>query len=39
MVTQKAQGSTEQDIRNDLSWLAEPISASIETGALDEECL
>src|SRR3989442_7700149 len=39
MVTQKAQSSTEQDIRNDLSGLAERISASIETGALDNECL
>src|SRR2546428_3050282 len=39
MVTQKAQSSTELDIRNDLSGLAEPISASIETGALDNECL
>src|SRR5438552_10955871 len=39
MVTQKAQSSTELDIRNDLSGLAERISASIETGALDNECL
>src|SRR3989442_7079935 len=39
MVTQKAHSSTEQDIRNDLSGLAERISASIETGALDNECL
>ena len=39
MVTQKAQSWTEQDIRNDLSRLAEPISPSIETGALDNECL
>src|SRR5437867_9099217 len=39
MVTQKAQSSTEEDIRNDLSGLAERISASIETGALDNECL
>src|SRR2546425_1442245 len=39
MVTQKAQSSTEQDIRNDLSGHAEPISASIETDALDNECL
>src|SRR5437870_12002156 len=39
MVTQKAQSSTEQDIRNDLSGLAERISASIETGALDNACL
>src|SRR5882672_5951502 len=39
MVVENAQSSTEQDIRNDLSGLAEPISASIETGALDNECL
>src|SRR5438128_5989641 len=39
MVTQKAQSSTELDIRNDLSGLAERISAPIETGALDNECL
>src|SRR5436309_11878812 len=39
MVTQKAQSSTELDIRNDLSGLAERISASIETGALDNQCL
>src|SRR5947208_1293616 len=39
MVTQKAQSSTEEDIRNDLSGLAERISASIETGALDNERL
>src|SRR6184192_22957 len=39
MVTQKAQSSTEQDIRNDLSGLAERISAPVETGALDNECL
>src|SRR5256712_6364430 len=39
MVTQKAQSSTEEDIRNDLSGLAERISASIEPGALDNECL
>src|SRR5437667_5160643 len=39
MVTQKAQSSTELDIRNDLSGLAERISASIETGTLDNECL
>src|SRR6266700_6566644 len=39
MVTQNARSSTEQDIRNDLSGLAEPISASVETGALDNQCL
>src|SRR6266850_7885740 len=39
MVVENAQSSTEQDIRNDLSGLAEPISASIETGALNNECL
>src|SRR5437762_8968818 len=39
MVTQKAQSSTELDIRNDLSGLAEPISALVETGALDNQCL
>src|SRR3989442_1344127 len=39
MVTQNAPSSTEQDIRNDLSGLAEPISASVETGALDNQCL
>src|SRR6266704_4578425 len=39
MVTQKAQSSTELDIRNDLSGLAERISASVETGALDNQCL
>src|SRR5881296_1808282 len=39
MVTQKAQSSTEQDIRVDLSGLAEPISASVETSALDNQCL
>src|SRR6266568_5349229 len=39
MVTQNARSSTEQDIRNDLSWLAEPISALVETGALDNQCL
>src|ERR1700730_18308105 len=39
MVIENAQSSTEQDIRNDLSGLAEPISASIETAALDNERL
>src|SRR3989475_9857112 len=39
MVTQKAPSSTELDIRNDLSGLAERMSASIETGALDNGCL
>src|SRR5437879_575237 len=39
MVTQNARSSTEQDIRVDLSGLAEPISASVETGALDDQCL
>src|SRR2546428_9883329 len=39
MVTQNARSSTEQDIRVDLSGLAEPISASVETGALDNQCL
>src|SRR6266571_1515499 len=39
MVTQNARSSTEQDIRNDLSGLAEPISASVQTGALDNQCL
>src|SRR6266540_1563356 len=39
MAIEKAESSTAQDIRNDLSGLAEPISASIETGALDNECL
>jgi hypothetical protein len=39
MVTRNARSSTEQDIRNDLSELAEPISASVETGALDNQCL
>src|SRR6266851_9513888 len=39
MVVENAQSSTEQDIRNDLSGLAERISASVETGALDNECL
>src|SRR6202521_1193319 len=39
MVIENAQSSTEQDIRNDLSGLAEPISASIETAALNNECL
>src|SRR5438445_4393132 len=38
MVTQNARSSTEQDIRVDLSGLAEPISASVETGALDNQC-
>ena len=39
VVTQNARSSTEHDIRNDLSGLAEPISASVETGALDNQCL
>src|SRR2546426_12164985 len=39
MVTQNARSSTEQDIRVDLSGLAEPISASVETAALDNQCL
>src|SRR6202165_5579034 len=39
MAIENAQSSTEQDVRNDLSGLAEPISASIDTGALDNECL
>src|SRR3989449_2992222 len=39
MVTQNARSSTEQDIRNDLSGLAQPISASVEAGALDNQCL
>src|SRR5437899_6131887 len=39
MVTHNARSSTEQDIRVDLSGLAEPISASVETGALDNQCL
>src|SRR6266566_6395801 len=39
MVIENAQSSTEQDIRVDLSGLAEPISASVETGALDNQCL
>src|SRR6266852_295832 len=39
MVTQNARSSTEQDIRVDLSGLAAPISASVETGALDNQCL
>src|SRR5213078_4382775 len=39
MAIENAQSSTEQDIRNDLSGLAEPISASVETGALDNQRL
>src|SRR5438128_10111023 len=39
MAIENAQSSTEQGIRNDLSGLAEPISASVETGALDNQCL
>src|SRR6266536_2168148 len=39
MAIEKAESSTEQDIRNDPSGLAEPIVAAIETGALDNECL
>src|SRR6266699_3241654 len=39
MDTQNARSSTELDIRNDLSGLAERISASVETGALDNQCL
>src|SRR3989475_9868256 len=39
MVTQNARSSTEQDIRVDLSGLAEPISASVETAALGNQCL
>src|SRR5438876_4106847 len=39
MGIENAQSSTEQDSQNDLSGLAEPISASIGTGALDNECL
>src|SRR2546425_10356218 len=39
MVTQNARSSTEQDIGVDLRGLAEPISASVETGALDNQCL
>src|SRR5467141_3007154 len=35
----RARSSTEQEIRGDLSGLAEPISASVETGALDNQCL
>src|SRR5438309_2181954 len=30
--------NAEQGIRNDLSWLVEPISASVETGAFDNQC-
>src|SRR6266511_4421544 len=36
---QESDSWPEQDIRNDPSGLAEPILASIETGALDNECL
>ena len=39
MAIENAQSSTEQDIRNDLNGLAEPISASVETGALDNQRL
>src|SRR5438477_9003911 len=39
MAIENARSSTEQEIRNDLSGLVEPISASVETGALDYQCL
>src|SRR5438105_11904468 len=39
MAIENARSSTEQDIRVDLSGRAEPVSASVETGALDNQRL